>query len=59
MKGKQISAQVLGMALAGIFVWALGAFAKIAIPAEIAVAFGTVFSIGASLLIPDNMEASE
>lgn len=57
MKGKQISAQVAGAALAGIFVWALGAFAKIPIPPEIAVAFGTVFSIGASIIIPDNMEA--
>lgn len=57
MKGKQISAQVAGAALAGIFVWVLGAFAKIAIPPEIAVAFGTVFSIGASLAIPDEMES--
>lgn len=57
MKGKQISAQVAGLALASIFVWALGAFTKIVIPPEIAVAFGTVFSIGASVLIPDSMEA--
>lgn len=57
MKGKQISAQVVGLALAGIVVWALGAFAKIAIPPEIAVAFGTLFSVGASIVIPDEMEA--
>lgn len=57
MKGKQISAQVVGLALAAIFVWAVGAFAKVVIPPEIAVAFGTVFSVVASILIPNEMEA--
>lgn len=57
MKGKQISAQIVGAALAAITVWAIGEFAKIAIPPEIAVAFGTIFSVAASILIPDHMEA--
>ncbi len=57
MKGKQISAQVVGLAVAAIGAWAFQTATKITIPAEIAVAFGTVCSVLASVIIPDNMEA--
>lgn len=39
---KRITAHGFGFALAAIVVWALGAFGGIAVPAEVAVAFGTV-----------------
>lgn len=57
MKGKQISAQVVGMALAVIIVWMMRQFAKLDVPAEVAVAFGTVASVGVSLMVPDDKEA--
>lgn len=44
MNGKKITAQVLGGAVAGIVVWSLNTYAHAAVPAEIAVAFGTVFA---------------
>jgi preprotein translocase subunit Sec61beta len=40
-----------------ILVWALGAFAKIAIPPEIAVAIGTVITVLVGIITPDEMEA--
>jgi hypothetical protein len=57
MNGKKVAAQAVGAALAGITVWVLGAFAKIMVPAEVAVAFGTLFSVTVSLLTPDEKEA--
>jgi hypothetical protein len=57
MNGTKVAAQAVGAALAGITVWALGAFAKITVPAEVAVAFGTIFSVVVSLLVPDSQEA--
>jgi hypothetical protein len=57
MNGTKVAAQAVGAALAGITVWALGAFAKITVPAEVAVAFGTIFSVVVSLLVPDAQEA--
>jgi hypothetical protein len=57
MNGKKVAAQAVGAALAGITVWVLGAFAKIMVPAEVAVAFGTLFSVVVSLLVPDAKEA--
>jgi hypothetical protein len=35
----------------------LNQWAKIAVPAEVAVAFGTVFSVAVSLLTPDERES--
>jgi hypothetical protein len=57
MNGKKVAAQAVGAALAGITVWVLGVFAKIMVPAEVAVAFGTLFSVVVSLLVPDAKEA--
>jgi hypothetical protein len=57
MNGKKVAAQAVGAALAGITVWALGSFAKVMVPAEVAVAFGTLFSVVVSLLTPDEKEA--
>jgi hypothetical protein len=57
MNGTKVAAQAVGAALAGITVWALGVFAKILVPAEVAVAFGTIFSVVVSLLVPDSQEA--
>jgi hypothetical protein len=56
MKGKQVSAQALGLAVAAILAWAFQAITKIVIPAEIAVALGTICSVAASIIIPDDME---
>jgi hypothetical protein len=57
MNGTKIASQAVGAALAGITVWVLGQWAKIIVPAEVAVAFGTVFSVVVSLLVPDAQEA--
>lgn len=57
MNGKKIAAQAVGAALAGVTVWALGAFAKVLVPAEVAVAFGTLYSVVVSLLVPDEKES--
>lgn len=57
MKGTKIVPQVVGMALASIAVWASDAFGGVKIPAEIAVAIGTVVSVVVSLLTPDAMES--
>ena len=57
MNGKKVAAQAVGAALAGITVWALGQWAKIAVPAEVAVAFGTIFSVVVSLVTPDDKES--
>lgn len=59
MKGKKISAHAVGAALAAISVWALNAFAKISVPPEIAVAFGTVAAVVVSIAVPDESEADE
>lgn len=56
MNGKKLSAQVLGGALAAISVWAIHAFTPVVVPAEISVAFGTVFAVVVSLLTPDAWE---
>jgi uncharacterized membrane-anchored protein len=57
MNGKKVAAQAVGAALAGITVWVLGSFAKVMVPAEVAVAFGTIFSVVVSILTPDSREA--
>ena len=57
MNGRKIASQAVGAALAGITVWALGQWAKIIVPAEVAVAFGTVFSVVVSLITPDEKES--
>jgi hypothetical protein len=57
MNGKKVAAQAVGAALAGITVWALHSWTKVVVPAEVAVAFGTVFSVAVSLLVPDELEA--
>ena len=56
MNGKKISAHAVGAALAAIVVWALGAWAKVVVPPEVAVAFGTVAAVGVSLAVPDDKE---
>jgi hypothetical protein len=57
MNGKKISAQVVGMALASIAVWSADAFGGVKVPAEIAVAVGTVVSVLVSIMTPDELEA--
>lgn len=57
MTGKKIAPQLLGAALGAISVWAADAFAGVKIPAEIAVAIGTVISVLVSIATPDSMEA--
>jgi hypothetical protein len=52
----KISAHGVGAALAAVLVWALGAFAKVAVPAEVSVAFGTLAAAGVSYLLPDEVE---
>ena len=42
MNGKKISAHGFGMAVAGIVVWAINTWGGVTVPAEVAVAFGTV-----------------
>lgn len=56
MNGKKISAHAVGAALAAIVVWALGTWAKVNVPPEVAVAFGSVAAVLVSLLIPDAQE---
>jgi hypothetical protein len=55
MTGKKVSAHLLGAALAAILIWALRQFAKIEVPAEIAVAFGTVAAVAVVLVMPDKV----
>jgi hypothetical protein len=57
MNGKKISAGAAGGAVAVIACWAVEQFTGITIPAEVAAAGATVFTIIASALIPDHMEA--
>jgi hypothetical protein len=56
MNVKKMSAHAIGMAIAGVAVWAIGAFAKIMVPAEVAVAFGTLAAAAVSLALPDEVE---
>lgn len=56
MNGKKISAQIAGGALASIVVWLINAFSGVQVPAEVAVAFGTVFAIVVTLIVPGKME---
>lgn len=56
MNVKKISAHAIGAALAAVTVWALGQFAKIMVPAEVSVAFGTIAAAGVSYLLPDEVE---
>jgi hypothetical protein len=56
MNGKKVAAQAVGAALAGITVWALHSWTKVIVPAEIAVAFGTLYAVVVSLLVPDELE---
>jgi len=56
MNGKKISAHAVGAALAAIVVWAINTWSGVAVPAEIAVAFGTVAAVAVSFALPDEME---
>ena len=56
MNGRKISAHAVGAALAAIVVWGLGTWAKVSVPPEVAVAFGTVAAVGVSLIVPDEQE---
>ena len=56
MNGKKISAHAVGAALAAIIVWAINTWSGIAVPAEVAVAFGTVAAVAVSLVVPDALE---
>lgn len=56
MNGKKLSAHVVGGALAAIVVWAVNTWSGVVVPAEIAVAFGTVFAVAVSLVTPDAWE---
>lgn len=53
MNGKKISIHVTGMALAMLIVWGVGAFTKVVIPPEVAVAMGTLAAVAVSLIFPD------
>lgn len=59
MNVKKISAHAVGMALSMLAVWAMNQFAMIVVPAEIAVAFGTIAATVVSLLLPDEMESEQ
>lgn len=59
MKGKKFSAHVCGGAVAAIVVWLINAFSGVTVPAEVAVAFGTVGAMAVGILMPDAMEADE
>lgn len=56
MNVKKISAHAIGAALAAVVVWALGQFAKVMVPAEVSVAFGTLAAGVVSYIIPDEVE---
>ena len=56
MNTKKLSAQAVGMALAAITVWAVNTWSGVVVPAEISVAFGTVFAVVVSILTPDEWE---
>jgi hypothetical protein len=56
MNGKKISAQLVGAAAAVVTVWAINTWGGVAVPAEVAVAFGTIASVIVSWLTPDEME---
>ena len=56
MNVKKISAHTVGMALAAVTVWGLNALGGVAVPAEVAVAFGTLASAGVSFMLPDEVE---
>lgn len=53
----KISVHALGMALAGVAVWALRVWMKVETPAEVAVAFGTIAAAIVQLIIPNEKEA--
>ena len=56
MNGKKISAHVVGSAIAAIAVWAMNTWSGVVVPAEIAVAFGTIAAVAVSILTPDEWE---
>lgn len=53
---KKLSAGAIGGAVSIILVWALGEFAGVTMPGEVAAAVGVLAVTGVSLLIPDEME---
>lgn len=53
----RLSAHGIGMAIAGVAVWALKVWGKVDTPPEVAVAFGTIAAAVVSLLLPDEREA--
>lgn len=59
MKGVKIVPQIVGSALATIAVWIIGSVYKVQVPAEVAVAIGTVVSVGVAIALPAELEASE
>lgn len=59
MKGKKISPQLVGGALAAIIVWLLSELAALRAPPGIEVAFGVVLTMIIARFTPDAMEAEE
>ena len=56
MNGKKISGQAAGFATAVIVVWVMKQWGGVEAPDPVVVAIGTLCSIVASLLIPDDKE---
>ena len=56
MNGKKISLQAAGAALAAITVWLIHGFTPLKVPPEVAVAFGTVYSVAVAYFTPDEKE---
>lgn len=57
MNGTKVSAHIAGGTVGVLVVWALGQFAKIVVPGEVALAMGTLVSIGLLLFFPEKVEA--
>lgn len=57
MKPKKISAHAIGAALAAVAVWCINAWSGMEVPAEVAVAFGTIAAGIVSWIVPDEIEA--
>lgn len=58
MNGKKISAQAAGFAMAVLATWAMKEFGGVEAPDPVVVAIGTLCSIAASLVIPDDKESA-
>ena len=56
MNVKKISVHAIGMSFAAVAVWLLNTYGGVAVPAEVAVAFGTIAAAVVSFFTPDSME---